>query len=114
MPVQELADNYLRVTATYVDSVSNVKAERAISAEKIRLAPAANVAPTSGTDTRSVDENSAPGTNVGDPVTAMDDDEDDVLTYTLGGTNAASYRIDPGTGQITVGPRVTLNHEDQC
>ena len=114
-PVQDLADNYLRVTATYVDSTSNVKTERAISAEKIRLAPAANEneTPTGVAETRSVDENSAPGTNVGDPVTAMDANEDDVLTYTLGtGGDRASYRIDPGTGQITVGPRVTLDREN--
>ena len=34
------------------------------------------------------------------------------MAYTLGGTDADSYRIDQATGQITVGPRTTLDHEE--
>ena len=41
----------------------------------------------------------APGTDIGAPVAATDAD-DDVLTYTLEGTDAASFDIDPATGQL--------------
>ena len=33
------------------------------------------------------------------------------MTYSLSGTNAGSFEIDPATGQITVGSRTALNHE---
>ena len=49
------------------------------------------------TATRAVAENSPEGSNIGDPVTATDDDS---LTYTLGGADAASFTIDGGTGQL--------------
>ena len=52
---------------------------------------------------RSVVENTAAGENVGAPVTAMDADND-TLTYSLGGTDMASFDIDSATGQIMVGP----------
>ena len=37
---------------------------------------------------------------IGSPVTATDPDEDDTLEYSLTGTDAASFDIDPSTGQI--------------
>ena len=49
--------------------------------------------------TRSVDENTAPGKPVGRPVTATDHN-DDPVTYALEGPDAASFRIDAGTGQL--------------
>ena len=49
--------------------------------------------------TRSVAENTAADENIGAPVSASDADSDR-LTYTLGGTNAASFSIDSATGQI--------------
>ena len=49
--------------------------------------------------TRSVAENTAADQNIGAPVSASDADSD-TLTYTLGGTNAASFSIDSATGQI--------------
>ena len=80
-----------------------------------RAMPANNAAPvfpTGSSDARSVDENSPPGTRVGAPV-AANDTPGETLTYTLGtGTDDGNYRIDPATGQITVGPRTMLNHED--
>ena len=58
---------------------------------------------------RSVVENSATGTNVGAPVTATDTDQDDTLTYTLGGADAASFDIVAATGQIQT--KVVLDQE---
>ena len=50
--------------------------------------------------------------DVGEPVVA-NDAPGDVLTYTLDryGGDEANYRIDQATGQITVGPRATLDRE---
>ena len=55
-------------------------------------------------------ENTPPGVNIGDPISATDADDDgegnddiefgDTLTYSLGGTNAASFDIDASTGQL--------------
>ena len=53
-------------------------------------------------------ENTPPGVNIGDPISATDRDEtgDDAiefgntLTYSLGGTDAASFDIDASTGQL--------------
>ena len=63
-----------------------------------------------GGGARSVPENTPPGVNIGDPISATDDDEDgegnddiefgDTLTYSLGGDDAASFDIDPSTGQL--------------
>ena len=62
------------------------------------------------TATREVAENSAVGTSVGAVVTATDADND-TLTYSLEGTDAASFEIDSGTGQIKTKSGVTYNFE---
>ena len=63
-----------------------------------------------GNGTRTVPENTPPGVNIGDPISATDADEDgennddiefgDTLTYSLSGTDAASFDIDASTGQL--------------
>ena len=72
---------------------------------ELRGPPVLNTAPHFGatSTTRVVAEDSAPGTNVGDPVVAIDVDrgDQDTLVYTLGGPDAESFAIDPATGQIT-------------
>ena len=40
------------------------------------------------------------GSAVGDPVTATDTDAEDVLTYTLSGTDADSFTIGMASGQL--------------
>ena len=47
--------------------------------------------------------------NVGAPVAAKDVDGSDTLTYSLSGTEAQFFDIDPGSGQITVGDAVTFD-----
>ena len=67
--------------------------------------------------TREVPENAPPGVNIGAPISATDDDEtgDDALefgntlTYSLGGTDAASFDIDASTGQLIT--KAPLNQE---
>ena len=46
----------------------------------------------------------------GDPVTAVDPD-DDVLTYSLSGADAGSFEIDANNGQLRVGASTTLDYE---
>ena len=55
--------------------------------------------PSSEDGARSVPENTAAGENVGAPVGATDADND-ALTYTLGGDDAASFSIVASTGQL--------------
>ena len=72
-----------------------------------------NVAPEfdDGTSTtRSVAENSASGTAVGDPVEATDLN-DDTLTYSINSQQGGPYTVDSATGQIRVGTSATLDHE---
>ena len=73
---------------------------------------ATNSAPTfaNPTEARSVAENSAASTNVGAVVTATDADNDP-LTYTLEGTDAASFSIVSTSGQIQTESGVTYDHE---
>ena len=66
------------------------------------ISPPANTAPvfTDGTSTtRTIAENTAAGVHIGTAIAATDADND-VLTYTLGGTDAASFAIDGTTGQL--------------
>ncbi len=65
---------------------------------------------TEGTSTiRTIAENSAPNTNIGNPIYATDDDSDQ-LRYVLSGTDAASFSIDANSGQLkTLAP---LDFED--
>ena len=63
------------------------------------------------TATREVAENSAAGVNVGAAVTATDPDSGNTLTYTLGGTDAASFAIGGSTGQIITKAGVTYDYE---
>ena len=62
----------------------------------------------STTTTRSVDENTGAGQSIRDPVAAADDDGD-ALTYSLSGTDADSFAIDPGNGQLQT--KAALDHE---
>ena len=64
------------------------------------------------TETRTVPENSAAGTNVGSPIPeATDADSGDTLTYSMAGADAGSFAFDPSTRQITTIANVAYNHE---
>ena len=60
------------------------------------------------TATRSVAENTATGTNIGTAVAATDVDED-TLTYSLSGTDEASFGIASTTGQLQT--KAALDYE---
>ena len=59
---------------------------------------------------RSIAENTPAGRNIGGPVTATDEDED-VLTYTLSGADAASFGIVSTTGQLKT--KAPLDYEQK-
>ena len=60
---------------------------------------------------RSVPENSAASTDVGSPVTALDLNTGDTLTYTLEDDPDGEFEINSSTGQITIASGATLDHE---
>ena len=59
--------------------------------------------------TRSVAENTAAGTDIGDPVTSTDVDFTGPLTHSLEGTDAASFDIVSASGQLRT--KAALDHE---
>ena len=59
--------------------------------------------------TRSVAENTAAGQNIGTAVGATDTDGSDTLTYTLGGTDEASFSIVRRSGQLRT--KASLDYE---
>ena len=62
-----------------------------------------NTAPTfteGSSTTRSIAENTRAGVNIGSPVVATDADSSTTLTYALSGAGAASFDIEPLSGQL--------------
>ena len=114
-PTMDDEGMYLQATASYDDGVGEADTAMAAATNAV---VAADTAPefqdadgnAITTDTRMVAENSAAGTNVGDPVAATDADAGDTLAYSLGGLDAASFAIDDN-GQITVGAGTMLDAE---
>ena len=97
-------DDAITVTITVTDR--NEAPSTPMEASDGAPTPPANNAPefpSTETGMRSVPENTATDMPIGDPVAATDADAGDTLTYTLGGTDMASFAINSGTGQIMVG-----------
>ena len=115
-PVAADSGKYLRVTASYTDGHDPGKTAQKVSDNPVRVTPDSNVAPTfaSSTATRGVDEGTAAGQNIGDPVSATDADPADgsLLTYSLTGPDAASFEIVRATGQLLT--KAPLDHEDKA
>ena len=87
-PVAGDVDHYLRATASYSDRRGSSKEAQEVSLNAVRAAPVTNSAPDFEVDSvdREVAEHTEPGENIGEPVVAADED-DDPLTYTLGGSD---------------------------
>ncbi len=96
----------LTAKATYKDDqdADKEKTAEVQSAHVVRAKPTTNTPPLyplisgSTARTRTVPENTPSGQNIGAPVVATD--SGDVLTYSLGGTNASVFDIDRATGQL--------------
>ena len=107
----------LRVTATYRDDMENEAGAADERVTGVVEAPVqarnpANAAPhfvvESDRTSRRVAENARAGQDIGAPVTAHDDDEE-LLIYTLGGEDAASFDISRNNGQLRT--KAPLDHE---
>ena len=97
-------DHYLRATATYEDRRSSNK-----TAESVLRRPIGDTRPTTNNApeftetppaTRSIGQGTSAGRSIGAPVRARDVDSDDVLTYSLSGTDADLFSVDSDTGQL--------------
>ena len=121
-PTQADVGRCLRATAIYTDNVGN-RTDEATGTLEVPARDGhtetgqqqdggfVNVAPVfpdqdyqtegdqSDTAVRTVAENTKAGRSVGEAVSARDDD-DDLLVYTLGGEDAASFKISRNTGQL--------------
>ena len=115
-PVAGDLNKYLRATASYTNAGGTQVSAYGMSAYPVRAAPApgTNVAPAFATltATRSIPEDTPVGSAVGDPVTATDTDADDVLTYSLSGTDAESFSIGMASGQLRT--KVLLDHDTKA
>ena len=59
-----------------------------------------------------VAENTAAGTDIGNPVTATDPDDGDTLTYLLGGADADHFAIDADSGQLRTSGALDYESQD--
>ena len=102
---------FLRVSAAYIDGHGPDKSRSVVSANSVKAAPVANVAPSfeDRAPTRSVRENARARAAVGAAVTATDSDSGDVVTYELSGSDL--FTINSNSGQISVVADGSLDHE---
>ena len=103
-PILEDAGHYLRVTVRYSDGEGAGKVANEVSDEPVQGSPPPMFS--EGTSaTRSVEENTAAGEDIGGPVQATGDG----LEYALDGQDAASFDLVPETGQLKT--KAALNYE---
>ena len=110
--MEDDAGNYIRATASYTDGHGPNKSANAVSSRvgDPRPVNSAPTFPSTENGARTVAENTRAGESIGDPVAAEDPD-DDRLTYSLSGTDAAAFSIVTTTGQLrTLEP---LDFEDK-
>ena len=116
--LEEDRGDYIRATASYTDGHGPNKTANAVS-RRVGDPPPVNSAPvfpSTEDGRREAEENSAGGTAVGALVEATDLNAgdsavNDPLAYSLSGTDAASFTIDEGTGQIRLAEDATLDYE---
>ena len=117
--------NYIRATASYTDGYGPNKTAEKVS-QRVGDPPPVNSAPafpSTENGQREAPEDTLPGAPIGDPgapigdpvaatdLNAGDPDVNDPLAYSLTGTDAASFTIDAGTGQIRLAPGIELDYE---
>ena len=111
-PVEDDLGEVLRATVSYADPQGPGKSAQAVSENAVQAAPPTNDPPAFSAETtdRSIEENKAAGEDIGVPVTATDPDGN-TLTYSLGGTDAASFGIVQTTGQLQT--KAALDYESK-
>ncbi len=114
-PVNDDEGSYLRITVNYDDAHGDDKSAQAVSDHAVHERHSDNHSPefpASETGVRSVAEDAIQGTEFGDPVEATDEHHQDVLTYSLAGTYAASFDIGRTSGQLLTKARLDYETRD--
>ena len=104
----------LRVKAMYTDGEGAEKKAFKVSYHAVRAIPTGDNNPPAFDETAitfSIPESADVGTAVGTRVAATDADQGDIITYVLAGVDAADFKLNKMTGQLTVGG-MKLDHED--
>ena len=117
-PPDSLIGRYIRATASYTDGNSSGKIARGVS-PRVGAPPPVNSAPvfpSSETGQRDLPEDAKGTDAIGVPVAATDLNAgdsavNDPLIYSLSGTDADSFSIDPSTGQLSLAQNVALDYE---
>ena len=108
-PADDDTNNDYDVTVQAYDGTVTVDHPVTVTVTNVNEAPSFDAQ----TATRSVDENTATGQDIGAPVVATDVDANDSLTYGFGGgTDDASFGIDTSNGQLKT--KAALDHEDKA
>ena len=111
-PADTDTGNYVRATATYNDGEGSGKTAVRVS-PRVGQPPPVNSAPAfpaTEDGMREIPEDATGGTIVGDPVAAADFNNDP-LTYSLTGTDAALFTIGASDGQLRVATGAQLDFE---
>ena len=112
-PVAADLGRYLWVSAVdYTDGEGSDKGVPGSGTRAVQAAPPTNeptAFPPTETGARAIEENTGPRQDISAPVAATDPDSGDTLTYTLRGTDAASFDIIASSGQLQT--KATLDHE---
>ena len=114
--------DYIRALVKYTDAEGADKSMEVVSENKVREEDYVNRRPRfeipegtiPATTSLSIYENLEAGSTVGE-IAATDTDEvgaDEVLEYSLTGTDASSFDIDRQTGELTVASSADLDYED--
>ena len=98
-PDDDDGDFYLRARVTYTDNRSSGKTAEAVTDGLVPSGNRRPVFPSTETGQRTVPENTGANVNIGAPV-AAEDPENDSLTYSLSGPDAAAFTIVTSTGQL--------------
>ena len=98
-PVDADGDFFLRARVEYTDRRGVGKIADAFTTNRTPRENKRPTFPSTETGARTVEENTRAGVSIGDPVAAEDPD-DDRLTYSLSGTDAAAFTIVENTGQL--------------
>ena len=112
-PSDDDEGRYIRATASYIDGHGPNKTAQGRSPRRVAEPPPVNSAPafpSTEDGRREAPEDATVGTAIGDPV-AANDLNDDLLTYSLSGTDADSFTIDTNSGQLRLAQDVTLDYE---
>ena len=107
-PADANTDNVYMVTVKATGGGEIHTIDMTITVTNVNDAPAF---PSTELGARDIAENTAAGMDIGAPVAATDDDND-TLTYTLSGTDTASFDIGMSTGQLMTKAGLGLRDQD--